>query len=120
MRIAYLTLPAALSALAALGACTTDPPRTTQVIIQQPGQLTPPVSPIPPPTPQAELVPPPPPSPVPTVWQPGHWRYTGFGTAPWSWVGGQYVALPPGANTWVQGQWVQANNGWMWQEGHWG
>lgn len=118
MRIAYFTLPLALSAAVVLTGCA-EPPRTTQVIIQQPGQLTPPLSPVPPPTPQPELVPPPPPSSVPTVWQPGHWRYTGEPTAPWSWVGGQYVAVPPGAHSWVQGQWVQESNGWIWQEGHW-
>ncbi len=74
---------------------------------------------MPPPPPMSDLVPPPPASSGPTVWQPGHWRYTGVGNTPWSWQSGQYVAVPPGATAWVPGQWQQQGSGWVWRDGHW-
>jgi hypothetical protein len=78
------------------------------------------MAPMPPPPAHSELVPPPPPSGVPMVWQPGHWQYTGLAGNPWYWQDGKYVAVPPGANTWVPGVWQQQANGtWMWVSGHW-
>lgn len=114
-RIACLAAPLALG----LVACGDDRPvETTRVIIQQP-QAVVPVAPLPPPPAHAELVPPPPSS-SRTVWQPGHWRYTGRAGNPWEWQGGSYVMVPPGANTWVPGRWApQPSGGWAWLEGHW-
>jgi hypothetical protein len=110
-----LTLPVVL-ALAACGS--PPPPQTTQVFVQQPQPTVVPMAPMPPPG-QSELVPPPPPSNVPTVWQPGHWRYTGVTSNPWTWQNGQYVAVPQGASAWVPGQWQQQGGGFVWREGHW-
>ncbi len=110
-----LTLPVVLT----LAACGSPPPQTTQVIFQQPQPTVVPMAPMPPPPGESELVPPPPPSSVPTVWQPGHWRYTGITSSPWNWQNGQYVAVPPGASAWVPGQWQQQNGGFVWREGHW-
>lgn len=104
-----------------LAACNSSPPpQTTQIILQQPQATAPMAAPTAPPPAQAELVPPPPASSVPTVWQPGHWRYTGIAGEPWSWQSGQYVAMPMGAHTWVPGQWEAQNGAFIWQEGHWG
>ena len=50
-------------------------------------QLSPP-APIPPP--MAEAIPNPPVSPVPLMWQPGHWDWTGNSFV---WTPGQYVAV---------------------------
>lgn len=117
MRALY-ALPAILG-LAACSITTTAPQQPPQVVIQQAVPAVMPVSPGPPPAPMSELVPPPPVSSQPTVWQPGHWRYSGIAGNPWSWVSGQYVALPPGASAWVPGQWQQQAGGWVWREGHW-
>jgi len=114
-------VPAAVLALPiALGACVstdTTRPAVTQVITA-PAPVVP-MAPLAPPPPQAELVPPPPASTVPTVWQPGHWAYTGNPASPWSWMAGQYVTLPPGDHTWVPGQWIVQGSGYVWQDGHW-
>ena len=108
-------------AVLALAGCTVQapPPSSEVTIVQPPATAIVPVSPSPPPLPQAELVPPPPVSATPTVWQPGHWRYTGIAGHPWTWENGQYVAVPAGASAWVPGQWVQQNGGWVWRDGHW-
>jgi hypothetical protein len=119
MRIPH-TLSLALPAVLSLAACgSPPPPQTTQLIIQPPQTTITPVAPMPPPPAQTELVPPPPASASPTVWQPGHWRFTGLSGAPWTWQSGQYVAVPPGATAWVPGQWQQQNSGFVWREGHW-
>lgn len=118
MRIAHIILPVTVPALLALAACGSDP-RPTQVIIQQPAPVVTPTAPMPPPRPMSELVPPPPVSASPTVWQPGHWSYTGVSSAPWQWHDGHYVAVPPGAKAWVRGEWQQQGDGWAWREGHW-
>jgi hypothetical protein len=76
------------------------------------------VVPAPPPAPQAELVPPPPTS-APTVWQPGHWQYTGIATSPWQWESGHYMEPLYGRTAWIPGRWVQQGAGWVWVEGHW-
>ncbi len=115
-RALVLVLPAALG-LAACNPGPAQPAQETHIILQQPQT---PVAPTAPPPPQAELVPPPPVSPVPTVWQPGHWRYTGLSGQPWSWQPGRYIQMPPSAHTWVPGEWVAQNGEFMWQEGHWG
>ncbi len=116
-------LPIAMLALPfALGACVaadTTRPATTQVITQTAPAPIMQMAPSPPPAPQAELVPPPPPSPVPMVWQPGHWAYSGNPGAPWNWMAGQYVTLPPGNHAWVPGQWVLQGGGYAWMNGHW-
>ncbi len=119
MRVIH-ALPLIVPAMLGLAACGgSPPPQTTQVIVQ-PGQDTVvPQAPMPPPPPMSELVPPPPASATPTVWQPGHWRYSGIGNSPWSWQNGQYVAVPPGATAWVPGQWQQLGGGFVWREGHW-
>ncbi|MDB5403844.1 MAG: hypothetical protein QOD93_6213 [Acetobacteraceae bacterium] len=115
-----LALPLLVPAVLGLAACSdSPPPQTTQVIVQPSPTTVVPTAPMPPPPPMSELVPPPPASAVPTVWQPGHWRYSGIGGNPWTWLGGQYVAVPPGAAAWVPGQWQQQGNGWLWREGHW-
>jgi hypothetical protein len=106
----------------ALSACVQAPPPASSQVIVQPSPTTTvvPASPTSPPAPMAEVVPPPPVSATPTVWQPGHWRYTGINSAPWSWENGHYTAVPAGATAWVPGQWQQQGGGWVWREGHWG
>ncbi|HEY4174144.1 MAG TPA: hypothetical protein VGM42_14030 [Rhodopila sp.] len=96
-----------------------QPVPVDQVIVQAPQTVVVPAAPMRPPPPMSELVPPPPASAVPTVWQPGHWRYTGVTGNPWSWRPGQYVTVPSGATAWVPGQWQQQGPGWVWREGHW-
>jgi hypothetical protein len=119
MRVIH-TLPTMLPAILALAACdNSPPPETTQIVVQQPARTIIPSAPMPPPPPMSELVPPPPPSSVPTIWQPGHWRYSGIGGNPWTWESGRYVAVPAGATAWVPGQWQQQGSGWVWREGHW-
>jgi hypothetical protein len=112
-------LPLAVPLALGLAACGHDEPGTTQVIIQQPATAIVPTAPMAPPTPLSEVVPPPPVSATPTVWQPGHWRYTGVTSRPWSWQSGEYVAVPTGATAWVPGQWQQQGTSWVWREGHW-
>jgi hypothetical protein len=118
MRVIY-ALPLLVPSLVGLAACDNSPPPTTQVVVQAPPTTVVPSAPMPPPPPMSELVPPPPVSATPTVWQPGHWRYTGVSGNPWNWRAGQYVAVPPGATAWVPGQWQQLQTGWVWREGHW-
>jgi hypothetical protein len=133
MRVIY-ALPLLVPTLLGLAACGNSPPPATQVIVQSPPatqvpatqvivQAPPttvvPSAPMPPPPPISELVPPPPPSATPTVWQPGHWQYTGVSGNPWNWQHGQYVAVPPGATAWVPGQWQDQDGGWVWRSGHW-
>ena len=73
-------LPLIVPAMLGLAACEpSPPPATTQIIVQQPAGTIVPAAPMPPPPPMSELVPPPPPSSTPTIWQPGHWRYSGIG-----------------------------------------
>jgi hypothetical protein len=116
----HLRFPAVLPAVLGLSACGgTPPPQQTQVIVQSPPTTVVPMAPMPPPPPMSELVPPPPVSSVPTVWQPGHWRYSGIGSSPWNWQSGQYVAVPHGGLLRFRGQWQQQGSGWIWQEGHW-
>ena len=111
--------PVLLGAALGLAACSSDPPPPTQVYIQQAPTTVVPAAPMPPPPPISELVPPPPPGAGPTVWQPGHWQYTGLSGNPWSWQKGQYVGVPPGAAAWGPGQWQQQAGGWGWRDGHW-
>jgi WXXGXW repeat (2 copies) len=119
MRIIF-ALPLLVPAVAGLSACEAPPPpQTTRVVVQAQPAAVVPAAPMPPPPPMSELVPPPPPSATPPIWQPGHWRYTGIAGNPWSWQGGQYVALPPGVTAWVPGQWQEQGGGWVWREGHW-
>ncbi|OYV36916.1 MAG: hypothetical protein B7Z80_14300 [Rhodospirillales bacterium 20-64-7] len=66
-----------------------------------------------------EQAPPPPNSTTRTVWQPGHWRYTGIAGHLWNWQNGQYAAVPAGANAWIPGQWLHQDGQWVWQQGHW-
>lgn len=66
-----------------------------------------------------EQAPPPPASSTRTVWQPGHWRYTGIQGHLWNWQNGQYAAVPNGANAWIPGQWLHQDGQWVWQPGHW-
>jgi hypothetical protein len=117
MRVIHV-LPVLVPSLLGLAACDNSPP-PTQVVVQAPPASIVPSAPMPPPPPMSELVPPPPVSATPTVWQPGHWRYTGVSGNAWSWQAGQYVAVPPGATAWVPGQWQQLQTGWVWREGHW-
>jgi hypothetical protein len=113
-----LAVPLLAPVILGLTACSDTPP--SQTVIVQPAQPTIiPSAPNPPPPPMSELVPPPPASSTPTIWQPGHWRYTGAAGNPWNWQPGQYVAVPPGSTAWVPGQWQQQGNGWVWREGHW-
>jgi hypothetical protein len=115
----FHALPLVLPALLTLAACGSEPPPPTQIIVQAPPATVVPMAPMPPPPAMSELVPPPPPTNTPSVWQPGHWRYSGLSGNPWNWQGGQYVAVPPGAIAWVPGQWQQQGGGWVWREGHW-
>ncbi len=113
------TLSVLLPAFFVLAGCANSPPPTTQVFVASAQPTIVPMSPAPPPPPMAELVPPPPPSSVPTIWQPGHWSFTGVSSNPWSWISGRYVGVPSGAHAWVPGVWQQEGGGFVWQEGHW-
>ena len=110
-------------ALFGLGACSSEPPRTTQVIVQPAPQQTPAtvgLAPVAPPPARSELVPPPPEAAGPVVWQPGHWLYTGVTGSEWSWQPGHYMPAPRGVTTWVPGRWTQQPTGeWYWMDGHW-
>jgi hypothetical protein len=119
MRVVY-ALPLIVPAMLGLAGCASSPPpQTTQVVVQPAQPTIVAAAPMPPPPPMSELVPPPPVSATPTVWQPGHWLYSGIAGSPWTWRSGQYVAVPPGATAWVPGQWQQQGNGFVWREGHW-
>ena len=74
----------------------------------------PPPAPIPPP--MAEAIPNPPVSPVPLMWQPGHWDWTGNSFV---WTPGQYVESAGHGGTWMPGWWQQTGAGWVWQPAHW-
>ena len=73
-----------------------------------------PPAPIPPP--MAETVPLPPVSPVPLVWQPAHWDWTG---SAYVWTPGQYVDTTGHSGTWMQGWWERTDSGWVWHPAHW-
>ena len=73
-----------------------------------------PPAPIPPPL--AEAMPNPPVSPVPEMWQPGHWDWTG---SAYVWVPGQYVEATGHGGTWMPGWWEKTDSGWVWHSGHW-
>lgn len=107
--------------LLALAGCisTSSAPPPTVTIVHSPSADTSQVSPTPPPAPMIEQAPPPPSTTTRTVWQPGHWRYTGIQGHEWNWENGQYAAVPSGASAWVPGQWLQQNGQWVWQPGHW-
>jgi hypothetical protein len=111
-----LLVPAAIG-LAGCGG--SPPPQQTTLIVQPQPTTVVPTAPMPPPPPMPELVPPPPPSATPTVWQPGHWKYSGIAGNSWTWQQGQYVTVPSGATAWVPGQWQQQAGGWVWRDGHW-
>jgi hypothetical protein len=117
MRLVF-AWPLLVPGVLGLAACNDSPPPSTVIVQPAPTSVVP-TAPMPPPPPMSELVPPPPSSYTPTIWQPGHWRYSGIGNSPWQWQGGQYVSVPPGATAWVPGQWQQQGGGWVWQEGHW-
>ncbi len=119
MRVSYAFAVVVPMMLGLAGCGESPPPPTTQVIVQPSPATVVPSAPMPPPPAMSELVPPPPVSATPTVWQPGHWRYSGINSSPWSWENGRYVAVPPGATAWVPGQWQQQGSGWVWREGHW-
>ncbi len=72
----------------------------------------------PPPVPPStvEIVPKPPVSPVPMIWQPGHWDWTGSG---YVWIPGQYLQAEGHSNQWVTGYWVKTDSGWVWHPAHW-
>ncbi len=88
----------ALAILILLGACATSGP------------------PAPVPAPMAEAVPRPPVSPVPLIWQPGHWDWTG---SSYVWTPGQYVDAQGRNGTWEPGYWQKTDSGWAWQPAHW-
>jgi len=105
-------------AVLALAACASTPPSTVVVTSTSPSTQAL-VVPGPPPQAVVEFKPPPAPGSTATTWQPGHWRWVGANGETWVWVSGQYVTPPAGYNYWVPGQWVSANGGWSWVEGHW-
>ncbi len=84
MRVDH-TLRLVLPAMLALAGCESSPPPTTQIVVQQPAMTIVPSAPTPPPPPMSEVVPPPPASSSQTIWQPGHWSYTGISSNPWNW-----------------------------------
>ena len=73
-----------------------------------------PPSPIPPP--MAEAVPKPPVSPVPLMWQPGHWDWMG---SSYVWTPGQYVDAAGHSASWMVGWWERTGAGWVWRPAHW-
>ena len=73
--------------------------------------------PAPIPAPMAEMIPKPPVSPVPLIWQAGHWDWAGNG---YVWVPGQYVSQEGHGNLWISGYWERTPSGWVWHPAHWG
>jgi hypothetical protein len=68
------------------------------------------------PAPMTETIPKPPVSPVPLIWQPGHWDWTG---SSYVWVPGQYVDAAGHSGTWMPGFWEKTDTGWVWRAAHW-
>ncbi|HEY7577985.1 MAG TPA: hypothetical protein VH855_10340 [Acetobacteraceae bacterium] len=77
---------------------------------------TEPSAPPPVPPPMAEAVPKPPVSPVPLVWQPGHWDWAG---SSYVWTPGQYVDAANHSGNWMPSYWEKTGSGWVWQPAHW-
>jgi len=75
-------------------------------------QPRPPFPPVPPP--RAEVVPPS--RGGRTVWQPGHWRWTGRS---YVWVAGRWVTRGPQFAQYVPGRWVWTRGAWVWRPAHW-
>jgi hypothetical protein len=71
-----------------------------------------------PPVPQpiAEPIPKPPVSPVPLLWQPGHWNWNGTG---YTWEPGQYVPAAGHGPLFQPGYWAHTPSGWTWRPAHW-
>jgi len=116
-----LTVPAAaVGALLALAGCGNPTTPSSTVVVTPTAPASQAVEEqSPPPQAVVEFKPPPPPGSTAATWQPGHWRWVGMNGQTWQWVAGQYVTPPVGYNYWVPGQWVSANGGWSWVEGHW-
>ena len=72
--------------------------------------------PAPVPAPLAEVLPKPPVSPVPLMWQPGHWDWTG---SSYVWAPGQYVEAAGHGSNWMPGWWEKTDSGWVWRPAHW-
>jgi YXWGXW repeat-containing protein len=71
-------------------------------------------APYPPPPKRAEI-PPSPPS-TDSLWEAGHWTWTG---ATFAWTPGSYLQRPKPTANWLPGYWVQDTSGWIWNDGHW-
>jgi hypothetical protein len=56
------------------------------------------------------------PAPGPAMaWVPGFWNWVGT----WTWVSGQWVAIPGGYHRWMPGRWASNEHGWYWVPGRW-
>jgi hypothetical protein len=69
-----------------------------------------------PPAPVVETLPLPPVSPIPLVWQPGHWDWTG---SSYVWTPGQFVPREGHGELWMPGFWDRTPSGWLWRPAHW-
>lgn len=74
------------------------------------------ISPSAPPPPRDEIPLPPPNNGPTTIYELGHWSWTG---TDWAWVHGQYIIQPTSTARWEPGHWIQQSNGWVWIEGQW-
>jgi hypothetical protein len=72
--------------------------------------------PAPVPAPMAETIPKPPVSPLPLIWQPGHWDWSG---SSFVWVPGQFVNATGHSGNWMPGYWEKSDAGWTWRPAHW-
>ncbi|MBV9813486.1 MAG: YXWGXW repeat-containing protein [Acetobacteraceae bacterium] len=68
------------------------------------------------PAPLEEQVSAPPPSPVPLIWQPGHYDWNGAGYA---WQRGQWVPRDGHGTLWQDGYWVREGERYRWVPAHW-
>lgn len=68
------------------------------------------------PAPHAELVPAPPSSPVPLIWQPGHYDWSSAG---FMWVPGRWVVRAGHGTLWQDGYWRKQGATYVWVPAHW-
>jgi hypothetical protein len=53
------------------------------------------------------------------VWVEGYWSYMGHLGSPYEWMSGHWEIPPPGARTWVPGDWQRFGNNFVYVRGHW-
>ena len=79
------------------------------------GIAVPPYPPVPAALP--DPMPKPPVTPIPLVWQAGHWDWNGAG---YVWQTGQWVPAEGHGPNWQPGWWNAIGGEWRWDPAHWG